>query len=103
MPQTAMVAAWIAGILGGLHCLAMCGAYVTIVQGRATVPLEPRRDVVAGQVAAHAGLVLTYVLLGTLFGAAGGSAFARLRRAPRPAPMPRLCPQTSTCQSCQRV
>ena len=50
----------------------MCGAYVTIVQGRATVPLEPRRDVVAGQVAAHAGRVLTYVLLGTLFGAAGG-------------------------------
>lgn len=77
MPQTAMVAAWIAGILGGLHCLAMCGAYVTIVQGRATVPLEPRRDVVAGQVAAHAGRVLTYVLLGTLFGAAGGTAFAQ--------------------------
>ena len=77
MPQTAMVAAWIAGILGGLHCLAMCGAYVTIVQGRATVPLEPRRDVVAGQVAAHAGRMLTYVLLGTLFGAAGGTAFAQ--------------------------
>ena len=55
----------------------MCGAYVTIVQGRATVPLEPRRDVVAGQVAAHAGRVLTYLLLGTLFGAAGGSAFAQ--------------------------
>ncbi len=77
MPQTAMLAAWIAGLLGGLHCLAMCGAYVTIVQGRATVPLEPRRDVVAGQVAAHAGRVLTYVLLGTLFGAAGGTAFAQ--------------------------
>ncbi len=72
-----MVAAWIAGLLGGLHCLAMCGAYVTIVQGRATVPLEPRRDVVAGQAAAHAGRVLTYVLLGTLFGAAGGTAFAQ--------------------------
>ncbi len=71
-----MVAAWIAGLLGGLHCLAMCGAYVTIVQGRATIPLEPRRDVVAGQAAAHAGRVLTYVLLGTLFGAAGGTAFA---------------------------
>jgi sulfite exporter TauE/SafE len=55
----------------------MCGAYVTIVQGRATVPLEPRRDVVAGQAAAHAGRMLTYVLLGTLFGAAGGTAFAQ--------------------------
>ena len=77
MPQTAMLAAWIAGLLGGLHCLAMCGAYVTIVQGRATIPLEPRRDVVAGQAAAHAGRVLTYVLLGTLFGAAGGTAFAQ--------------------------
>ena len=72
-----MFAAWIAGLLGGLHCLAMCGAYVTIVQGRATVPLEPRRDVVAGQAAAHAGRMLTYVLLGTLFGAAGGTAFAQ--------------------------
>ena len=72
-----MFAAWIAGLLGGLHCLAMCGAYVTIVQGRATIPLEPRRDVVAGQAAAHAGRMLTYVLLGTLFGAAGGTAFAQ--------------------------
>ena len=77
MPQTAMFAAWIAGLLGGLHCLAMCGAYVTIVQGRSVAPLEPRRDIVAGLAAAHAGRVLTYVVLGTLFGAAGGTAFAQ--------------------------
>lgn len=72
-----MLAAWLAGLLGGLHCLAMCGAYVTIVQGRAVAPLEPRRDIVAGLAAAHAGRVLTYVVLGTLFGAAGGTAFAQ--------------------------
>lgn len=77
MPQTAMLAAWLAGLLGGLHCLAMCGAYVTIVQGRAVAPLEPRRDIVAGLAAAHAGRVFTYVVLGTLFGAAGGTAFAQ--------------------------
>jgi sulfite exporter TauE/SafE len=77
MPQTAMLAAWLAGLLGGLHCLAMCGAYVTIVQRPAAAPLEPRRDIVAGLAAAHAGRVLTYVVLGTLFGAVGGTAFAQ--------------------------
>lgn len=76
MPHTAMLAAWVAGLLGGLHCLAMCGAYVTIAQSGQTAPLRPRRALVAGLATAHAGRVLTYVTLGALFGAAGGTAFA---------------------------
>lgn len=76
MPHAALIAAWLAGLVGGLHCLAMCGAYVTIVQGRAVAPLLPRRDIVAGVAAAHSGRLLAYAALGALFGAAGGTAFA---------------------------
>lgn len=76
MPHAAILAASLAGLLGGLHCLAMCGAYVAIAQTGAAAPLLPRRRLVAGLAAAHAGRILTYVLLGALFGAAGGTAFA---------------------------
>ncbi len=76
MPHAALIAAWIAGLVGGLHCLAMCGAYVTIAHARPTMPLVPRRSLYAGLAAAHAGRIATYAALGALFGAAGGTAFA---------------------------
>ncbi|MFO1310203.1 MAG: sulfite exporter TauE/SafE family protein [Burkholderiales bacterium] len=76
MPHAALIAAWLAGLVGGLHCLAMCGAYVTIAHARPTTPLLPRRSLYAGLAAAHAGRIATYAALGALFGAAGGTAFA---------------------------
>lgn len=76
MPHAAILAAWLAGTLGGLHCLAMCGAYVTLAQSGAPVPLMPRRALVAGLAIAHTARIATYVALGALSGAAGGAAFA---------------------------
>jgi len=77
MPQSALIGAFLAGLLGGLHCFAMCGGWISAVAGPvATVPLQPSRLLRAGQAAAHAGRLTTYVLLGAAFGAAGGEAFA---------------------------
>ena len=77
MPHAAMLAALAAGLLGGLHCLAMCGAYVALSRApRAAAPLLPRRALVADQALAHAARLATYVALGTMFGAAGGAVLA---------------------------
>lgn len=76
MPQSALIGAFLAGLLGGLHCFAMCGGWLAVVAGPAAAPLEPARALRTGQFASHAGRLTTYVLLGALFGAAGGAAFA---------------------------
>jgi hypothetical protein len=76
MPHAAILAAWLAGALGGLHCLAMCGAYVTIAQSGVSATLQPRRALMAGLAIAHAARLATYVTLGALAGALGGAAFA---------------------------
>jgi len=77
MAQSALIAAFLAGLLGGLHCLAMCGGYVAaLAAGREQVPtvILPARTLFFRQVIAHAGRVVTYAALGALFGAAGGAA-----------------------------
>ena len=77
MPQSALIGAFIAGLLGGLHCFAMCGGWIAAVARPAgAVDLLPARALRAGQAATHAGRITTYVLLGAAFGAAGGAAFA---------------------------
>ncbi len=76
MPHAAILAAWLAGTLGGLHCLAMCGAYVTLAQSGAGSALVPRRELFRGLAISHAARIATYVALGALAGAAGGAAFA---------------------------
>jgi len=77
LPQSALIGAFLAGLLGGLHCFAMCGGWIAAVAkpGNA-VRLQTARALHAGQVATHAGRLTTYVLLGAAFGAAGGAAFA---------------------------
>ncbi|NDP42027.1 MAG: sulfite exporter TauE/SafE family protein [Aromatoleum sp.] len=77
MPESALIGALLAGLLGGLHCFAMCGGWLALV-GRppAVAPLQPQRSLRFGQAASHAGRLTTYVVLGALFGAAGGAAFA---------------------------
>lgn len=77
MPQSALIGAFVAGLLGGLHCFAMCGGWIAAVARPAgSVDLLPARALRAGQAATHAGRITTYVLLGAAFGAAGGAAFA---------------------------
>lgn len=77
MAQSALIAAFLAGLLGGLHCLAMCGGYVGALAAggpsQSSVIL-PARVVFFRQVAAHAGRIASYAALGAIVGAAGGAA-----------------------------
>lgn len=77
MPHAAMLAALAAGLLGGLHCIAMCGAYVALSRGAgASVPLLPRRTLIADAMLAQLARLATYATLGAVVGAVGGTAFA---------------------------
>ncbi len=76
MPQSALVGAFLAGLLGGMHCLAMCGGWIAIAGRRAgTSPLLPAAVLRWRQGLSQAGRISTYVALGALAGAAGGAAF----------------------------
>ncbi|MCC7115586.1 MAG: sulfite exporter TauE/SafE family protein [Burkholderiales bacterium] len=79
MPDSALAAAVLAGLLGGVHCLAMCGAYVAIVQAGGSPesrPLRPARVIVRELACAHAGRITAYALAGAVFGALGGTVYA---------------------------
>jgi uncharacterized protein len=77
MSETALIGAFAAGLLGGLHCVAMCGGWIAAVAHPPRLAiLQPSRVLYAAQLATHAGRISTYVLLGAALGAAGGAAFA---------------------------
>lgn len=69
----AMVAtAFTVGVLGGVHCIAMCGGIVgafTLRQAGATPPL-------GAQLSFNAGRLTSYVAAGALAGGVGGAGFA---------------------------
>lgn len=79
---SALVGALLAGVLGGAHCLAMCGGFVAAFSAGATtdpapgVPLVPLRTLVRRQLAYNGGRIATYALLGAIAGGAGGALLA---------------------------
>lgn len=76
MPQSALIGAFLAGLVGGLHCVAMCGGWIAVVSRPGTVPLVPIARLRLEFLVSQAGRITTYALLGVAFGAAGGAAFA---------------------------
>ncbi len=77
MPQSALIGAFLAGLLGGLHCFAMCGGWIALASRPAAVaPLLPAATLRRRQWLSHAGRLSTYVVLGALAGAAGGAALS---------------------------
>ena len=77
MALSALLAAAIAGALGGLHCAAMCGGWLAAFSLRSSeAPLLPARTIALENAAGHAGRITTYTLIGAALGAAGGEAFA---------------------------
>jgi len=72
---SALIGAWLAGTLGGPHCLAMCGGFLTAMSGAAgrAQPVLPARVLAWRQLPYNLGRVTTYALLGALLGAAGGA------------------------------
>lgn len=79
---SALIGAFLAGALGGAHCLAMCGGFVAAFAsgGPAAVaggaPLVPMRTLVGRQLAYNGGRIATYAALGAVAGAAGGALLA---------------------------
>lgn len=75
MALSALIAAWLAGTLGGGHCLAMCGGFLAALSGagRPAQPLLPARTLALRQLPYNFGRVTTYSLLGAALGAAGGA------------------------------
>ena len=82
MPISALIGAWLAGLLGGAHCLAMCGGFVAALSGagaRARTPtttLYPSRVLAWRELPYNLGRVTTYAALGAIAGGAGGAALA---------------------------
>jgi hypothetical protein len=74
MSAAALIAALLAGLLGGVHCVAMCGGFVTAMAGaRPAAPLLPASRLVGRLLPYNLGRVATYTLLGALAGGLGAA------------------------------
>jgi hypothetical protein len=79
---SALIGAWLAGALGGGHCLAMCGGFVTAMAGAPggktaqASPLRPARAIAWRQLPYNGGRITTYVLLGAIAGGTGALALS---------------------------
>lgn len=72
MSVALLVSALVVGLLGGGHCVAMCGGLVSAVVARDAAASRARlQSIVATQVAYHVGRIGTYALLGAAFGLVG--------------------------------
>lgn len=70
MPETSLAMALLAGLLGGVHCLGMCGGIVAAMglQGGRPAPVPV-------QLGYNLGRVASYTLAGALVGLVGSAAF----------------------------
>jgi sulfite exporter TauE/SafE len=78
MPELSLVPAFLAGLLGGVHCAGMCGGLV----GAFALGLPADRSALVLRVACNLGRVATYVALGALAGAAGAGTLVFERALP---------------------
>jgi sulfite exporter TauE/SafE len=79
MSWSPLISAWLAGALGGVHCVAMCGGFVAALaarDGAQTAPLRRATAILWRQFPYHLGRVSSYALLGAAFGAVGAMALA---------------------------
>ncbi len=82
MALSALIGAWLAGILGGVHCIAMCGGFLAAIAGSGMPaaaqgrPLLRARDLARRQLPYNLGRITTYVLLGAVAGSAGALALS---------------------------
>ena len=66
MPESSFLALFLVGLLGGVHCIGMCGGIV----GALSLGSAPRP---ALHLAYNAGRIISYALAGALAGALGGA------------------------------
>jgi sulfite exporter TauE/SafE len=82
MPIAGLIAAVLAGLLGGAHCAAMCGGFASALAGTArgrpssVVGWGATRSRVWRELPHNLGRITTYVVLGAIAGGTGGAALA---------------------------
>ena len=82
MAASALIGAWLAGALGGLHCVAMCGGFVAAFSGAGgaarapDAPLLPARTLARRNLGYNLGRITTYALLGAAVGGVGAAALS---------------------------
>ena len=64
-----------AGLVSGVHCVAMCGGIVTAFDARKTIPIR-EQGVWARRLAFNAGRISTYAAAGAIAGSLGAAAYA---------------------------
>ena len=69
-----LVSALVVGLLGGAHCVAMCGGLLGAAVARDASADARAGATITAQVAYHVGRIGTYALLGASFGLVGSSA-----------------------------
>ncbi|QDF96565.1 hypothetical protein CJ010_08485 [Azoarcus sp. DD4] len=70
MPETGYFAVFLIGLLGGTHCVSMCGGIVGALSVQVRTPAESRRQWPI-HLAYNLGRIATYTLTGGLLGALG--------------------------------
>lgn len=70
MPELSLVAAFLTGLLGGAHCVGMCGGIVAAMSFQATA-----RQPFGFHLAYSAGRIASYAAAGALAGLVGAAAF----------------------------
>ncbi|HEY8118988.1 MAG TPA: sulfite exporter TauE/SafE family protein [Methylophilaceae bacterium] len=71
MIELSLIAAFLVGLLGGGHCVGMCGGIV----GAVTVSLPGSKPKIGFLLCYNAGRILSYTLAGVLAGVVGASSF----------------------------
>ncbi len=70
MPETGYLAIFLVGLLGGTHCVGMCGGIVSALSVQVRAPADARRQWPV-HLAYNLGRITTYTALGGLLGALG--------------------------------
>lgn len=75
MTASILISAWLVGVAGGVHCLAMCGGFLGAAVARDSLgaPLLPAAAIVRRELVYHAGRLASYAALGAAFGLAGAA------------------------------
>lgn len=77
MPEVSLLTAFLAGLLGGVHCIGMCGGIVAAMSFQAG-----RRQPYRYHLGYNLGRIASYALAGALAGLAGSAAFLSERLLP---------------------
>ena len=69
MPELSLIAAMLVGLLGGVHCVGMCGGLV----GAFSLQLPGKGPRISYHLAANLGRIASYAIAGGIAGALGGT------------------------------